>query len=580
MRWLARRAFSRNSIRFKLAIGVIVTAVPLLALLYFYNFYAAWVVQNQVESSNTNMMSLYMNQLDAGLEAVDQYILNAISSNYDVKVMNDPRSEEEFVLALVKVSNQFDKDALMYRSFVNSIFVYSPDRDAIAATLSQVSSSEYMALNRYIRSSLLTSFEESDVPLHWFVRQIGSEYYLFRVQPMGRLWLGAWVNVRTLQQPLSLIDLGQDGASLFLTVDGVPMTNEAFIRERKIELKPIDQHAYQTGPNGRYHVITQASTKGDFGLSAVVSDDSILQYLPYLNRIVIILTVIGALMIPFFFLYLRKTVLTPLNKIIQATKRIREGSLHTRIEPFHTSDEFLMVNRNFNEMIDQIESLKISVYEEQLNKQKAELQNLQSQINPHFFLNTLNLIYSLALDRDYELIKEMTMRLIRHFRFMFRSNLTFVPLREELEHVRNYLAIHEMRFQQTFDCRIEVPEELMKAMVPPLVIQTFVENALKHGSSIERPLKLNVTIRQDGAETDSGMIIVIEDAGEGFPEHQLPLLNAGERIEDEQGEHIGAWNVWHRLRLLYGDRSYIRFSNVEAGGARVMIRLPFHEQAR
>ncbi len=574
MKWMGQGSFSKNSIRHKLVAGVLFIVLPLLGLLHYYNFYTVEIVHEQVGASNKNMMSLYMNQLDAGLDSVDQYILNLITSSYDIQLMNEPPTKDDFVLAMMRLNNKLDSDSQMYQTYVNSIFVYSPEQGSLAATLSQVGGNEFTAINRYIQQRLFQSFEDGNVPLNWFVKPIGEQYYLFRLQPMGKLWLGAWVNVQTLQQPLSLIDLGENGASLFLTDAGQPMTGYEYISARGITLQPLSNAAYTTGESDRYHVLTQASAKGNFGLSAVVADETVLQNLPYLNRIVVWITIIGVLLIPLYFLYLRKTVLTPLYKIIYAMKRIGEGSMGTRIEPFRTSDEFGAVNRHFNEMIEQIQELKISVYEEQLSKQKAELQHLQLQINPHFFMNTLNLIYSLALDKDYELIKEMTIRLVRHFRYMFRSNLTFVPLKEELEHVRNYLAIHELRFQQRFDCRIEAPDALQQAMVPPLIIQTFVENALKYASSIDNPLTLDVSVELDDSVTDPAMVIKVMDEGGGFNPELLARLNAGERIMDEQGEHIGAWNAWHRLRILYGERSSIRFANSSAGGARVVIRLP------
>ncbi len=105
-----------------------------------------------------------------------------------------------------------------------------------------------------------------------------------------------------------------------------------------------------------------------------------------------------------------------------------------------------MVNHTFNGMMEQIQELRIHVYEEQLNKQKAELQHLQLQINPHFFMNSLNIIYNLALVKNYALIQEMAISLVQYFRYMFRSNLTFLPLKDELQHIRNYIRIQELRF--------------------------------------------------------------------------------------------------------------------------------------
>ncbi|MDQ1914130.1 histidine kinase [Paenibacillus sp. GD4] len=545
-------------------------------LLFYYNYYAVHVVHTQVASSNKSIMSLYMKQIDAGLNGVDQYLLNLTSSEYDIHVLNQARSEEEFVLAKMRIINKLDNDALMYSTAVNSIFVYSQEWETIAATLIGVGSREYTLLNNYIQTKLFASFEKGSVPIQWFVRNIGNDYYLFRLQPAGRLWLGAWVNLNSLQKPLSLIDFGDNGSSLFIAEDGTPLTNRGYVASHQLQLHQLQEPAYTTGPEDEYYAIAETSTKGEFGLAAVVAKEAVLQKLPYLNRIVIGIALIGILLIPLYFLYLRRLVLVPLNRIVYAMNRIGVGSLETRIEPFKTSDEFATVNHSFNNMIEQIRDLKISVYEEQLSKQKAELQHLQLQINPHFFMNTLNLIYSLALDKDYELIKDMTLRLVKHFRYMFGSNLTFVPLKEELEHVRNYLAIHELRFQQQFVCRIQASESLYQAMVPPLIIQTFVENSLKYASSVDHPLALDVTVHLDNADDDPAMVITIEDEGDGFEERLLPLLNAGERIVDEQGEHIGAWNAWHRLRLLYGERSRIQYSNRSPHGAKVVIRLPFY----
>lgn len=603
MRWWDKASFSRHSIQFKLVIGVFIIVLPLLALLHYYNFYTVKVVHEQVGNSNQGMMSLYMSGVDDGLESVNQYIYNLATSNYDLQVMNQPRDEDEFVLAKMRVSNKLENDSLMYTSVVNSIFVYSTERNSLAATLSEATSSEYAAVVNYMEQELFASttahqtgalpapeqdtvsneqqaistVEQHTLPVNWFAKKLGDDYYLLRIHPVGKLWVGAWVNMKTLQKPLALIQLGDDGSSLFVTAEGEPMTNAGYVAEHGLQLKALGQQQYKTGAKGKYQVTTEASRNGDFGLAIVVSDHTILQNLPYLNGIVISITFVGVLLIPLVFMYLRKTVLMPLSKIIHAMKRVGDGSMQTRIEPFPTSEEFSLVNRIFNQMVEQIQALKISVYEEQLSKQKAELQHLQSQINPHFFMNTLNLIYSLALDKDYELIKEMTMRLVKYFRYMFRSNLTFVPLKDELEHVRNYLAIHELRYQRALSCHIEVEDALLQTMVPPLIVQTFVDNALKHGAANDQPFALHIVIRSDETADDPGMIIEIRDHGQGFAEHLLPLLNKGERIVDEQGEqHIGTWNVWHRLRILYGERSYIHYANELPHGAKVEFRLPFH----
>jgi two-component system sensor histidine kinase YesM len=126
--------------------------------------------------------------------------------------------------------------------------------------------------------------------------------------------------------------------------------------------------------------------------------------------------------------------------------KVKGGNWSVRVETDKDAEEFRILGRSFNTMMTEIQTLRVNVFEEQLNKQREELQRLQMQVNPHFFLNSLNIIYNLAKVKNYSLIMEMSLSLIRYFRFLFRSNISLVKLKEELDHTRNYLGIQSMRF--------------------------------------------------------------------------------------------------------------------------------------
>lgn len=229
----------------------------------------------------------------------------------------------------------------------------------------------------------------------------------------------------------------------------------------------------------------------------------------------------------------------------------------------------------FNAMMSEVERLRINVYEEQLNKQKEELQRLQLQVNPHFFLNTLNIIYNLAKIKNYDLILDMTMSLIEYFRFMFRSNTSFVPLKDELEHTRNYLKIQNLRFPEKLKWTIHSPDYLLDVPIPPLVIQSFVENSIKHAVTLDEPLIIEVQIEFLIEEHGSRMKISIRDTGPGFKKDILEKLQAGRSVENERGEHTGIWNVERRLRLLYGEVASIVYDNdLHTFGAKIEIIVP------
>jgi two-component system sensor histidine kinase YesM len=298
-----------------------------------------------------------------------------------------------------------------------------------------------------------------------------------------------------------------------------------------------------------------------------------LQKLPYLRWVAALIAMGSILLLPVFLLFLRTTVLVPLKRITAVMKRIEDGDLEARIDRYPAAEEFEIANGTFNRMMAQIKQLRISAYEDQIDKQKNELRNLQLRVNPHFFMNTLNIIYNLARVKNYELIQEMTLCLVQYFRYMFRSNLTFVPLKDELQHIRNYLRIQELRFPESLTYEIEIPESLLDTLVPSLVIQNFVENTFKHAITLDEPIHLS--IRAELADAAEPQIkITIRDTGKGFPEKVLNDFHLGNRIIDSQGEHTGIWNVQQRLRLLYGNHAYVMLSNSNPSGAVVEIALP------
>ncbi|WP_128103519.1 sensor histidine kinase [Paenibacillus sp. DCT19] len=570
--------FSWNSIRFKLVVGLFAVTLPLITLLIYNNRYSIDVVRNQVAISNKNLISLYMNQIDDRLELAEKNILGLATVNYDIQSMNAPNSEDEYQIAKYNASFNLSNNMYLYKS-IDSFFVFKPERqDLLNISQSSVSFQERIEvednlikhLNHLSNSSQLISNS-------WYIRNIGGHSYLLRVTKADHLFIGAWVNANTLLSPLSLIDLGKNGTGLLITSEGKPMVRTDINLEH-IDLTRGFQHYYLTGDKDNLMIVGQSSKEGEFSLAAIIPNDQILQNLPMLSWLIgwISFSAIGLVPVSLFFLH--RTLLVPLNRLIAVMNKINKGLLHVRVENYKTSDEFLMVYHTFNKMIKQIEKLKIDVYEEQLSKQRIELQHLQLQINPHFFMNSLNILYNLAQVKNFALIQDMTLCLVRYFRFMFRSNLSFVTLTEELEHVRNYVRIQELRFPEQVTCTIEYPETLKHLNIPPLLIQTFLENSIKHSVTLEEPLHLSVILELRETGLNPFIEIIIRDTGRGFPEDVLTQIRSGNRIVDEKGDHIGIWNVKKRLLLLYGQNASLSCYNGFPQGAVVVVRLPYAEE--
>ncbi|RTE11267.1 sensor histidine kinase [Paenibacillus whitsoniae] len=562
-----------NTIRFKLIFGLFVIMLPVISFLVYNSYYSISVVRNQVAQSSNNLLHLYMGLIDKDLNNIDNYLLQFAAQNAGLSYLDRPAVQDQDAYNLAKY--QLFRDLYEKSNSYNALdffFAYSVvNQDLILAPKASVSESpdlkEFKDTLRQLTQDTqkLSSYSTN----RWSTITINGIPYLIHLIKYGNVYIGALVNSKEVMVPLDLLDLGKNGRSLIVDADNQPLMDHNFYKEQEIQLN-YEQGTYLlTGTNRKYLVIGEQSSKGDFSLLAVIPDRNIIEQLPYTQRVILIIT-IGAVFVLIGALYfLRRTVLLPINRIIVAMRKIKDGNLEARIVDTPISQEFRMMNETFNDMMVQIQELKINVYEERLNNQKAELKHLQLQVNPHFYLNSLNIVYYLAEDQNFRLLKELSLSLIEYFRFMFRSHMDFVLLKDEIKHVQNYLRIQEFRFPGSLTTHFSISEALLNYKIPPLIVQTFIENVIKHAVSLDEPIEVHVEI----VHHLDRMIIRIEDTGKGFDPGVLQKLEQNETLmNNDSGEHIGIWNVKRRLWLLYQEQANISFSNHP--GAAITIMLP------
>jgi two-component system sensor histidine kinase YesM len=566
---------STRTLRFKLLFGFLLLVIPLVAFMIYNNLYAINVVRNQVAQSNKNMISLYMGQIDRNLEEAEKYLYTIAALETGLMVLEQPREQnaDRYAFEKIQLYRMMLKELSNYKT-MDMFFIYSPIND----DLMTVNGNE-ITYNAKIEteSSLHELFQDKEtIPdKQWFVHKVGNVYYLISVIKYGDMYIGALGNTEQLMVPLNLLDLGKDGQAFLVTETFEPMKDQEALKLSGIDLQFQNADYKLTGSNDEFLLMGELSSRGKFGLAAIIPDSMVLENLPFLRRIISMISIGALVILPIILFLLRKIVLVPVNRIIMAMRRIEDGNLDVRIRKQASAFEFEVMNESFNRMINQIQQLKVNVLEEQLNRQKAELKHLQMQINPHFFLNSLNIIYNLAQVKDYYLIQEMTHCLVQYFRFMSRSSTLLVSLHDEIEHTFHYLRIQELRFPDALTFRLDVPDSLAERRVPPLLIQAFAENAIKYALNTDRPTHIAILAE----ESDDRMLhIRIADTGDGFKPEMLSLLQRGIDVSDEDGNHIGIWNARQRLGLLYKGLAGLAFSNAEQAGAVVDIWLPLHEE--
>jgi len=269
-----------------------------------------------------------------------------------------------------------------------------------------------------------------------------------------------------------------------------------------------------------------------------------------------------------------RSITKPLQKLTEVTGQVAEGNLSVRSD-IHTGDEAGVLSDSLNTMIDKINELLEQVTTEQVRLRKAEFELLQSQINPHFLYNTLDAIIWLAEAGEQKKVVSMVRSLSEFFRTSLNRGKDIISVREELLHVRSYLEIQQVRYQDILNYDIDVPAELGNYMIPKITIQPLVENALYHGIKNKRGSG-HIHIR--GSRQENFLVIEIEDDGIGISKERLWQVNDGIRKKILTGKDIyGLYNVNERIRLNFGEAYGINILSTYGEGTLVRILLPCME---
>ena len=239
------------------------------------------------------------------------------------------------------------------------------------------------------------------------------------------------------------------------------------------------------------------------------------------------------------------------------------------IEPLcNGTDEIGVLTDSFNDMVRQISGLLKEQYKLGYEIKDLEFQVLQSQINPHFLYNTLDMIYWLGIDNEAPDVAEAAKELGRFYMLSLGHGETIVSLKNELDHVAAYVNVQNMRFEDHFKLTIDVPEELYDYKIIKIILQPLVENAILHGIREKSSESGEITIK---AWLEDGVITIsIEDDVIGMPEEKLGTL----LTRREKNSGYGVWNIHERIQLSYGTQYGLRYTSRLYIGTTVSITFP------
>lgn len=268
-----------------------------------------------------------------------------------------------------------------------------------------------------------------------------------------------------------------------------------------------------------------------------------------------------------------KSVTTPINSLRKTAERLGRGELEARAEMYEL-EEINVLARTFNKMSDEIAELMEKTKQEQKNLREAELKLLQAQINPHFLYNTLDSIVWMAEGGNSRQVVEMTTDLSDFFRTVLSGGKDYITIEEEEWHIRSYLKIQKIRYEDILTYRIEIDPAIKKQIILKMILQPVVENALYHG--IKNKRGGGEIIIRGRADTD-GILFEVQDNGTGMDETTLQelrqKLQGKNTCSGSSKNSFGMYNVAQRIRMYYGSRSDITVSSQKGAGTCVSIHL-------
>lgn len=521
--------------------------VPILTLQLVQNAYSLQEFHSEMEQNGEGTIYLYQRQLESDIGRIETSISGYWAQDYSHGRLLYRQSELNAYRYSYDVITEY-KALMSSEPTIAAMLILSNENRILKGTFAEATTTyeERTAMWEY-GAGLLKQWEE-DFPKSWFPLSMGGRCFLVRFFGNRSARTLCFIDLDQTVKPQDAPHFPEDSLMLYADQEGNPLTSQALLADHGIFLKTEARSSYFSGR----HFIVQnySAVTGMY----IVFLEAYPGGLHKMNQILILILFLSAFilaLVPMLFLALKRWYLKPMEHMTETLKKIRSGKLDARFREEQKVEELQQLSTSFNEMMDEVKNLKIETYEKEIQVQYAELQYLQLQISPHFFLNILKTLYGMAEGKKYDKIQNAILMISDHVRYIFHDNKDRVLLDTELKHAESYIRMQQYITSHPIRLNIRAGEEVREAMIPALSIQTFVENSCKHALVPGKELVISLDVQPLDSERGRLLDISVSDNGPGIPPELLKEYNGRVTFEHRE-EHIGILNVRQRLYLLYG----------------------------
>lgn len=268
--------------------------------------------------------------------------------------------------------------------------------------------------------------------------------------------------------------------------------------------------------------------------------------------------------------FISDKISNPIKRLDGSVREIESGNLDVEIVP-SGSYEVEHLGKSIKNMLGRIKVLMSDLVAEHNAKRKSEFDTLQSQINPHFLYNTLDIIVWMIENENSDKAVNIVTALAKFFRISLSKGKNIITVKDEVEHVRNYLMIQNMRFKNRFEYSIEVDKKVLSYSSLKLMLQPLVENAIYHGMEfMDGDGEIDVKVFKE----DDSLYFTITDNGLGMSEDMVETLLSKDFVPSKKGSGIGVKNVNERIKLYFGSEYGLKVESEPDEGTKITIHLP------
>lgn len=323
------------------------------------------------------------------------------------------------------------------------------------------------------------------------------------------------------------------------------------------------------GGDDNYLISSKSRTSNWTVLSAIPRSE-LFSYINRMFYISILLIAIISILSVMAAVLIATSVTKPLYKLNQKMKLVGQGNFDVEIEK--SSGEVGDISLTVEKMIHEIKRLISKIYQEEEEKRNAEMNALQAQVNPHFLYNTLNTIKWMASMQGASSIESALNSLSCLFTFIAKSSGDFIPVRDEIKFLQEYLSILDLRYYNRFTVDYDIDEEVYRYKTLKFLLQPVVENAVFHGiEGVDRKgvLKISARLRENK------IVIYVEDNGKGIPDDILKSIFEEENKAANRGiNSIGIPNIQKRIKLFFGGEYGVSIKSTADQGTAVTLTIP------